>query len=735
MMEPNAERLAGPPPRPDRALWLAAAWSITAALAARHGGPAPGAVVAMLGVLGCLLRGRAGPGLLALPVFLLTAVPGPVAVAVPRPGPVRLDGVVRGPLQKDLDGSRCGLATAQGSVRLKVVGDFAALPGDRLRGVGSAGGSAVPGEPPPAILAQADALTVTPGPWSLPRLVAACRTALQERILGLWPGPRGAFLCTLVLGSGPPLADEVMASHRATGLSHLLAVSGAHASMLALLLGLLPSGLGSRRGVVRRRVAAAFLLLYGAITGLQPPMLRALCAFAVLAFTARNGRQAGLAAVLCPPAILTAAFWPDDLLGPSFQLSYAAVWGLWLGAFGRRETAAQRWLWAPLRMSLGASLATAPLTLLWFGTFAPCTVLATPLLAPLVTVLLALGLVLPVLQPALPLAAALAAPTGLLADLYLGLVRACDLLPGTPVFAWSVPGPWLLAAGALSGLLLLLRLGGRRGTGAFLLGACVPHFLPATAVPAPELHWFAVGHGQCALLRLPDGRNLVVDCGSLTHAALAARKVAATVTRRRIDLLVLTHGDVDHTAGVQALLQRLPVTAVLLPAELLGSPLAERLRRSGARTEGLRAGERTALPGLGTAFRPPVAGGASNDDSIWLRLALPGGSVLLPGDAEEPAVRAALAAGLGGAAPILALPHHGRAHGSIDGLLAAVRPRLCLCSNRQGDGRSVQGEAAVLTGAEVWATGECGDLVLTFTTGGVAIRPLLPRLVLGEASR
>src|SRR5437016_2135062 len=79
------------------------------------------------------------------------------------------------------------------------------------------------------------------------RAGASCHRELQRRILQLWPGERGAFSCTLALGSGPEVAPDLIAAHRATGLSHLLAVSGAHASMLALLLGVLPGLLGPRR--------------------------------------------------------------------------------------------------------------------------------------------------------------------------------------------------------------------------------------------------------------------------------------------------------------------------------------------------------------------------------------------------------------------------------------------------------------------------------------------------------
>ena len=63
-------------------------------------------------------------------------------------------------------------------------------------------------------------------------------------------GAVGPLVCTLVLGNGTRLPQDLQQSHRATGLSHLLAVSGAHAAMLAWLLGLQPFG-GGRASQVR----------------------------------------------------------------------------------------------------------------------------------------------------------------------------------------------------------------------------------------------------------------------------------------------------------------------------------------------------------------------------------------------------------------------------------------------------------------------------------------------------
>lgn len=712
------------------ALWLAGLWAISAALLAHHAGPLPAAAVAGLALLVTLRRGRAGGELLALPAMLAALAPAqPEPTALPA-GPALLQGTVV--QTRASHGGARELTVQRGTAQGRVLaeGGPSILPGDRVTGVVRAGSAAFPDARVPPLVAAAGALRVEAGPQSLPRLVAAGREQLHRGIVQLWPGDRGAFLASLVLGGGLQPPAGLVVAHRATGLSHLLAVSGAHASMLALLLGILP-GLGNGTpGRARRRLGAGILLLYGAITGLEPPMLRALCAFAVLDWVTRHGRPVTLAAVLVPPAVLSCLVDPASLLGPSFSLSYAAVAGLWLGASGPRRTALQRWLWTPLRMSFWATAATAPLTLFWFGQMAPCTILATPLLAPVVTLLLAGGLLAPVLAGIAPAAAtALAAPVGLLCNAYAASVHAFDLLPGTPVLAHTAPDPRVLAAGVLLGVLVAWRRRDRAGVMALVALACLPHFLPAPRPIQTTLHLFAVGHGQACLVQWRDGTTALIDCGSSTHPGTAARKVATALTRRAIDLLVLTHADADHGNGVADLLQRIPIHTAVLPRELAEGEPGRLLRRHGVRVHALAPGAEFAFADRLTAARPPLAAGNPNDVGLWARLHTDGLQLLLPGDAQQRGIDAALAAGLAGPADALLLPHHGRPDPRAAALLAAVRPRLALASCRTDDGRTAQGELAARGGAEVWTTGENGDLLLRLQPDAVTVHPALPRRI------
>lgn len=703
-------------------------WALpTAALAADHF--VLGAAAAAAGLLAALASPRPAlrAGALALPAFLAAApIAPPPASPPPQPGPVAIAGdvarIVRTPA---LGGCVVHLAGRGGALRLACDEDVEALPGDHLEGLACAGAPAVPGVAPP-LRAVVGTLRIAAGPPSLARAAAAARRALERQLLTLLPGEAGALVGSLVLGRDTRPGDDVQAAHRATGLSHLLAVSGAHAAMLAFLLG--GGGARGRRKLLasRPRTLAVLgaLAAYAAVTGGEPPVLRAVVGFGLAALAVHLGRPCGAAALLAAPALATVFVQPAALTSPSFLLSYAAVAGLLLAGPDQGRTVVQRWLAAPLRASAWATLMTAPLTLWFFGQIAPWTVALTPLLAPLVGALLLAGLALACLGLIAPAAAAALAPAvAAVADLYLAAVVAGDSLPGTPLPAACAPGPLALGLGVAAAIAIALVRRDRLGAAVAAALLAAPHFAPLGSRGAVGMHLAAVGHGQACLLRLGDGRQIAVDCGSLQSPRLAADGLAAAMPHRRLDLLVITHADVDHHGGVAQLLERVRIRAAVLPARLAESPLAALLAAHGIAVACLPPGARTApWPDLQLGAPLLPEGAADNDHSLWVRATVGETSVLLTGDAQELGVAAALAQGLAPPTDVLVLPHHGRANANAARLLAAVAPRLALASAATGDGPTRLFELLAARGVPLWTTGRSGALWLPGSPRGAPPR-------------
>lgn len=674
-----------------------------------------GALFALLATFAALQHRAAVAGFAALPILLVAAVPPPRPAPAPPIGPVQLCGVVvKTAFDPVARRSEVVLATAAGRLRLAIAGSSAALPGDRLVAVARCSPAAVP-DGAPRLQADPRAVTLEAGPWSLPRACAQLRRELERQLLAMVPGERGALVCSLVLGAATRLPGEISAAHRATGLSHLLAVSGAHAAMLAWLLGLQRFG-GRQRPIGRGHLLLGFAILvsYGLVTGMEPPVFRALCSYGLAALAIRSGRRMGVVQALAWPALLSCIVDPEGSLGASFCLSYAAVAGLALAGGPRRPGRLEAWLLLPVRSSFWATTTTAPWTLAWFGQLAPWTVLWTPVLAPLVAALLFLGLGAGIAATVHPeFAAGCCAPLlRALAGCYSSLVLLADTLPGTPFLAAVRPQPLWLAAGVVAAASVLVLLPTRRGALLCCVLCCLPHFVAPCPPQLAGLHLFAVGHGQACLLRLADGTQVVVDCGSMQHSVLPARKIAAELHRRRIDRLILTHADHDHLSAVPALLGLVAIDHAVLPEAVQGHRVAAALEAAGCRIDWLAPGARLELPGLTVAAPDPGPGTGENDHSLWVRADLAGTVVLLPGDAESAGIKAALAAGIASPCDVLLLPHHGRPGSAVETLLRTTTPRLCLVSNRGSDGASALAGAALGIGVPTFSTGLAGDLAV-----------------------
>ncbi|HLU40274.1 MAG TPA: ComEC/Rec2 family competence protein, partial [Planctomycetota bacterium] len=562
-------------------LAIAAAAALCGAIAPQFLG-LPGVALAALPLLVAAVRGRGlDPSCLALPVALCAFDPQAAPPDPPPPGPARLDGVVVSRLVvDDLRGDvRCVLARGRARVLAVFPRGTRLRPGDEVCALATLGSG--DGRMPVAKVPPGGVVYVRPT-RSFVAAAESIRLALHAALVDALPGREGRVLAQLVLGHGGEVDAEVADAHRATGLSHLLAVSGAHVSLLAAMLGALVS-LGGRRHrppwIVLGTVA-----VYGTITGLDPPVVRALVAFTLLVLARRSGRRLPVLAALAAPAILTALLAPADTLGASFALSYAAVAGLALAPLPGPGASRRRALACALLASAWATLTTAPITLHLFGQLAPWTILATPVLAPLVAVLLALGIAVAALgaldQPvALP-----AAVLGALARAYLAAVEGLAELPGAPVLATTKPPALALVGCAAVGLAALRAWPDRRGVAAACLALCVPHFAPCPDRAPRGLHVLDVGHGQACLLRLPGGAVALVDCGSLNRPARAAHAVArALAPGRRLDLVVLTHADADHTNGLPMLLRRVRVATLAVPDDLATAALRQAAMRAGAR--------------------------------------------------------------------------------------------------------------------------------------------------------
>lgn len=513
-------------------------------------------------------------------------------------------------------------------------------------------------------------------------------------------GLRRAIVLGVVLGEDEGLPRAVQDDFRASGLYHLLAVSGQNVAFIAG--GVL--GLGWLLRVPR---VGRELLTLGAIAGYvlavgwQPSVVRAgvAGALASLAWLAARPRDRWHFLVL--GALVLLAWTPTTLYEPGFQLSFAAVAGIFVGVPRARRRLegypVPTWAVDVLSVSLVCGLVTAPIVLFHFDRAPVYTVPANALAFLAMPWVLGLGLLAAAADPVSPpVAAALAWLAGWGAA-WLDLVaRSVASLPGAQVGSRSallvgvvLALGWVAARGARSAL-------GRRPE--LPLAAFGTILLVAVWVLAarPEATWTApdglrvtfldVGQGDAVLLETASVR-ILVDQGP-PEADVAGQLLRMGV--RSLSAIVLTHPERDHVGGAAEVLRRLRVGTVLDPMLATTGPereealAAARARRVPVRA--LRRGTAFRAGGLGLeALWPPDGGAPSENPNLnaAVLLATYGQiEVFLPADAESDVTGRIRV----GDVDVLKVAHHGSEDPGLERQLRELRPEVAVVSVGRGNG-------------------------------------------------
>ncbi len=527
------------------------------------------------------------------------------------------------------------------------------------------------------------------------------------------PGDGGDLLPGLAIGDTSAVGPDLDGAMKTSSLSHLTAVSGANCAVVTAGVLLLGGYLGLRRFL---RLALALLTLLGFVVLVtpEPSVLRAALMATVLLLSIGSGRPGRGLPLLALVVIVLLVFDPWLARSYGFALSVLATAGLLVlaGPLGRVLARwMPAWLAGVIAIPLAAQLACQPVLVLLSPTLplygVPANLLAGPA-APVATVV---GLVACLLLPWLPGVAwgvlqlawlpsawiaaiagtsaalpgsrlpwfggivgvvATAVLTGLALALVLVPVRAgapalpCPPLPTQPGAARTLPplrshpGPVRRARRAVSGwripavAVLVLAFGSYAGS---LLGSGLGRVL---AFPADwQIAACDIGQGDAVVVRDGD-RYALVDVGP-DPARLAA--CLDTLGIERIDLLVLTHYDLDHVGGIDAVIGRVGTALVGIPENAQDERLHDRLAAGGAEVRLGARGDRGALGGLQWELFWPVRGSpvmqTGNPGSLTIGFDGRGIRSIFLGDLGEEAQDALRRASAPGRVDVVKVAHHG----------------------------------------------------------------------------
>jgi competence protein ComEC len=527
------------------------------------------------------------------------------------------------------------------------------------------------------------------------------RRAEQGVGAGLVP-PLAALARGIVLGQDELIPSRIVDSFKASGLAHLLAVSGQNVTLLAVLALPLLAALGlGRRG--RLVGVLGLIVLYVPLTGASPSIMRAGAMGAAGVVAALAGRPASRWYALLLAAGFTLALDPRAWMDPGWQLSFAAVFGIFALMRPLRELFHR--LPAPLvdatAMTVAATLATAPLIAFHFGRVSLASLAANLIALPVVAPIMWFGMLAAVVAQVTTAPAVLLNGVNGFCLAYLAAVAdGTARLPGA-VWTVAIPSvPALVAAYVVPSIVAAAFIGLRAhprvranlrarrlvlaGTAAVLAVLVTGRVLRSPVSPPTRFTatFLDVGQGDATLIQAPGGIAVLVDGGPPESGVLGDLRAAGV---RSLDLVVLSHAQEDHQGGLEPVVSHLPVAALLDggagATDLRHRRIVALARRRSTRILGPRAGQSLRIGKLRLRVLSPQEPGHDpdptadpNDRAIVLLASYGKLDLLLPADAESnitldlrvPRVE------------VMKVAHHGSADEGLPALLEKARPRVAV---------------------------------------------------------
>ena len=568
--------------------------------------------------------------------------------------------------------------------------------------------------------------------------IYSLRNRLAETLARILPEPQASLAQGLALGIRSNMPTSIKADFTRTGTAHLLAISGLHLSIIAGIMVSLGIFLFGKRRYLYVWLALAVVWLYALITGMNPPVMRSASMASLFLLAELSGRQKNAFTALTFAAAVMVGISPYILGDAAFQLSFLAMAGLVclyppLQSLGRitvdRVISEEgplspfaRFISDSLSATFAATIAVWPLVAYYFDTISFVGPFATLLVLPALPVIIAFSF----LGGAMGLVFIPAAQViGWIAWLFLTYVLfIVQVLAESPLVYLETSFITITFIATYYSILTLViwLVSQRRRLSSFIapmankaqlavnkskafvsslsLKLVVPPLLTiaiavsATAATLPDnkvrVSFLDVGQGDAILIE-HGTQQILIDGGPSPQAISAALSKAMPFWDRSIDLVVSTHPDADHLAGLIEVLKRYHVAQVLQSTIVSSSPLAQEwqsffvtkriastIAQAGQR---ISLGDEIALNVLNPL--PELSTEAENGSdtaSIVLRLQTGKISFLFTADSDAETERALIMNRSLPVCTVLKAAHHGSATATTSEFLSVVSPEAVVIS-------------------------------------------------------
>ena len=556
------------------------------------------------------------------------------------------------------------------------------------------------------------------------------------------------FLMSIITGERSLLKKETRDAFNATGLAHILSISGAHFGLLLFILfrlfryliKMLPYNLLVRLTLyltpsqIAAILCVPFMIGYLGISDMSIPSIRSFIMIILFLFGLLIHRKGFWLNTLLFAAVVIILVQPDSILDLSFQLSFIAVLCIGIAAehrHGETETRGNgvspllRFIMSSGKISLAATIGTAPLVAYYFHYFSLVSPLTNLVITPFIGfVILPLSLVSSFIYLALgvfPLQSFIDAITIFVLDVIKHIagwslvdIKIPDFPPillimfyaGIPVYVFLMskrqkakgkeqsafsPEPLAIShpsAYRLSPIALSVSIA--------IIPVLIYTSFRLIEPKGIQITYLDVGQGDSAVVELPDKRTLVIDTG---RKGLQTAEFLKYRGIEKIDAVILSHGQSDHAGGIFHLVRNFNVHEIWDNGRLILTPLHPPLDKGGIdggyspisgniRQRKLQRGDVIEGSGYKITVLHPYDGfytmhsgdSDENNDSLVLKIQGNKNSFLFAGDIEEEPQEELSHLQRYIKSTVLKFPHHGSRSSASEAFLNTVSPEIAVIS-------------------------------------------------------
>lgn len=571
--------------------------------------------------------------------------------------------------------------------------------------------------------AQLSKLTQMPW-WTIP---AQLRQKILNLIENFFPEDAAAFAKALLLGDRTGLDYETNTAFKISGISHVIAVSGLHVTILFTLI----DRICFKRRYLVALLGLPVLALFAAVAGFSPSVVRAciMQSLMILAMLFQREYDGPTELAFACLAMLVVA--PLTITSVSFQLSVGCMIGIflfqrriqgwmsdhWIKGKQDRGRKLKQWMIGSASMTLSAMTLTTPLVALYFGCVSLVGVVTNLLCLWLISFIF-YGIMLtcfagwfwPVVGQVL--GAGVAWPIRYI----MFLSKMLSKIPFAAVYTRSLyVTAWLVFLYVLLAIFWLSKK--KRPSLLFCCGAiglCVALLASwgEVMLDACRMTVLDVGQGQCILLQ-SDGKTYLVDCGGSDDEQTADLAAETLMSQGifRVDGVILTHYDRDHSGALPYFLSRVSADTVFAPdtpdADAYLETFSGDVHKVGDDLQ-LRYGD-TEITIFG-----PVLPDSDNEISLAVLFRRQNCDILITGDRSDFGERMLMKRTQLPELEILVVGHHGSKNSTCVELLEATKPKMAAISvgeNHYGHPAPEVLERLRKNGCVVYRTDQLGNLV------------------------